>query len=50
MKLLSGKTPSPATSSTGPITLKAKETAFIQFDIKKFYLSITEEILEKAIP
>ena len=38
------------TQSTGSITLKIKKNcSFIQFDIKDFYPSITEEILEEAI-
>ena len=42
-----------ATQSTGSITwlnnIEEKYCSFIQFDIKEFYPSITEEILEKAI-
>ena len=44
---ISGKTP--ATSLTGSITLTTKKTAFIQFDIKEFFPSITEEIEGETI-
>ena len=44
---ISGKTP--ATSLTGSITLTTKKTAFIQFDIKEFFPSITEEIVGETI-
>ena len=44
---ISGKTP--ATSLIGSITLTTKKTAFIQFDIKEFFPSITEEIVGGTI-